>query len=114
VLQQAREDAGGARGQARNLLIAYIDVSETNSRLFHAVTALKPQAPATDKKTAFWNSYMKLADDYDKEFQQKYSTDLDTALIFVGDAGSHHRTCIKIFSFSLVSFRPLARHLLSK
>ncbi|KAJ7922213.1 hypothetical protein B0H13DRAFT_2411693 [Mycena leptocephala] len=84
VLQQAREDAGGARGQASNLLIASIDVNETNSRLFHAVNALKPQAPATDKKTAFWNSYMRLADDYDKEFQQKYSTDLDTALIFSG------------------------------
>ncbi|KAJ7769369.1 hypothetical protein B0H16DRAFT_1237561, partial [Mycena metata] len=38
-----------------------------------------------DKKTAFWNSYMKLADEHDKEFQQKYSTDLDTALIFVSD-----------------------------
>ncbi|KAJ7925464.1 hypothetical protein B0H13DRAFT_2654280 [Mycena leptocephala] len=57
---------------------------EQGDRLFHAVTALKPQALATDKKTAFWNSYMKLADDYDKEFQQKYSTDLDTALIFSG------------------------------
>ncbi|KAJ7936869.1 hypothetical protein B0H13DRAFT_2649297 [Mycena leptocephala] len=59
-------------------------VKTQEDRLFHAVTALKPQAPATDKKTAFWNSYMKLADDYDKEFQQKYSTDLDTALIFSG------------------------------
>ncbi|KAJ7921677.1 hypothetical protein B0H13DRAFT_2414846 [Mycena leptocephala] len=38
----------------------------------------------TDKKTAFWTSYMKLADEHDKEFQQKYSTDLDTALIFAG------------------------------
>ncbi|KAJ7479747.1 hypothetical protein FB451DRAFT_973185, partial [Mycena latifolia] len=37
-----------------------------------------------DKKTEFWNSYMKLADEHDKEFQQKYSTDLDTALIFAG------------------------------
>ncbi|KAF7360764.1 hypothetical protein MVEN_00808400 [Mycena venus] len=27
---------------------------------------------------------MKLADEHDKEFQQKYSTDLDTALIFAG------------------------------
>ncbi|KAJ7186457.1 hypothetical protein C8R46DRAFT_1057239, partial [Mycena filopes] len=27
---------------------------------------------------------MKLADEYDKEFQQKYSTDLDTSLIFAG------------------------------
>ncbi|KAJ7759590.1 hypothetical protein B0H16DRAFT_1533849, partial [Mycena metata] len=28
--------------------------------------------------------YMKLADEHDKEFQQKYSTDLDTALLFAG------------------------------
>ncbi|KAJ7487317.1 hypothetical protein B0H11DRAFT_2410066 [Mycena galericulata] len=49
-----------------------------------AVAALKPQSPVTDKKTAFWNSYMKLADEYDREFQKKYSTDLDTGLIFAG------------------------------
>jgi hypothetical protein len=47
------------------------------------IEALKPQGPVTDKKTTFWNSYMKLADEYDKEFQQKYITDLDSALIFV-------------------------------
>jgi hypothetical protein len=52
------------------------------------VEALKPQATTADKKTAFWTSYMKLADEHDKEFQQKYSTDLDTALIFVGRTGS--------------------------
>ncbi|KAJ7141993.1 hypothetical protein C8R46DRAFT_1317386 [Mycena filopes] len=55
---------------------------EQGDRLYRAVEALKPPVPAGDKKTAFWNSYMKLADEYDKEFQQKYSTDLDTALIF--------------------------------
>ncbi|KAJ6574451.1 hypothetical protein B0H19DRAFT_875143, partial [Mycena capillaripes] len=37
-----------------------------------------------DKKMAFWNSYMRVADEHDKEFQQKYSTDLDTGLIFAG------------------------------
>ncbi|KAJ7769376.1 hypothetical protein B0H16DRAFT_1881927 [Mycena metata] len=57
---------------------------EQGEKLYRAVEALKPQAPSTDKKTAFWNSYMKLADEHDKEFQQKYSTDLDTALIFSG------------------------------
>ncbi|KAF7360767.1 hypothetical protein MVEN_00808700 [Mycena venus] len=57
---------------------------ERTERLHQAVDALRPQAPASDKKTAFWNSYMKLADEHDKEFQQKYSTDLDTALIFAG------------------------------
>ncbi|KAJ7769364.1 hypothetical protein B0H16DRAFT_254765 [Mycena metata] len=57
---------------------------EQGEKLYRAVEALKPQVPSTDKKTAFWNSYMKLADEYDKEFQEKYSTDLDTALIFSG------------------------------
>ncbi|KAJ7704149.1 hypothetical protein B0H16DRAFT_1902132 [Mycena metata] len=57
---------------------------EQGAKLYRAVEALKPQAPATNKKTAFWTSYMKLADEHDKEFQQKYSTDLDSALIFSG------------------------------
>jgi hypothetical protein len=52
------------------------------SRIHRAVEALKPRE-SFDKKTAFWESYMKLADEHDKEFQKKYSTDLDTALIFV-------------------------------
>ncbi|KAJ7479730.1 hypothetical protein FB451DRAFT_1010113, partial [Mycena latifolia] len=34
----------------------------------------------------FWAAYMKLADEHDKEFKEKYGTDLDTALIFVGGA----------------------------
>jgi hypothetical protein len=42
-------------------------------------------APIPDTKTAFWESYVRLADEQDKEFQQKYTTDLDTALIFVRD-----------------------------
>jgi hypothetical protein len=29
---------------------------------------LKPQVPVTDTKTAFWNAYMKVADEHDKEF----------------------------------------------
>ncbi|KAJ7754011.1 hypothetical protein B0H16DRAFT_754904 [Mycena metata] len=48
------------------------------------VEALKSKVPVTDKKTTFWNAYKTLADEHDKEFQQKYSTDLDTALIFAG------------------------------
>ncbi|KAJ6602863.1 hypothetical protein DFH09DRAFT_1470940 [Mycena vulgaris] len=57
---------------------------EQSEKLRKAVEALKMQAPTPDKKTAFWNLYMKLADEHDKEFQRKYSTDLDTALIFAG------------------------------
>ncbi|KAF8193281.1 hypothetical protein K438DRAFT_1589556, partial [Mycena galopus ATCC 62051] len=37
-----------------------------------------------DTRTAFWNSYMKLADEYDTELQQKYGTDLNAGLIFAG------------------------------
>ncbi|KAF7348702.1 hypothetical protein MVEN_01389000 [Mycena venus] len=54
------------------------------SRLLEAVEALKRKAPVADKKTAFWSAYKTLADEHDKEFQQRYSTDLDTALIFAG------------------------------
>jgi hypothetical protein len=43
---------------------------------------------------------MKLADEHDKEFQQKYSTDLDTALIFVG----HTKSSLQK-SFSLTAAR---------
>ncbi|KAJ7210734.1 hypothetical protein GGX14DRAFT_624814 [Mycena pura] len=53
-------------------------------RIQKAVEALKPPVPVTDKKSAFWTSYMKLADEHDKEFKEKYSTDLDTSLIFAG------------------------------
>jgi hypothetical protein len=60
-------------------------------RLQMAVEALKPTPIVTDKKTNFWNQYKKLADEHDKEFLEKYSTDLDTSLIFV-------RLCVQIFS----------------
>ncbi|KAJ6560829.1 hypothetical protein DFH09DRAFT_985670, partial [Mycena vulgaris] len=53
-------------------------------RLNTAVESLKPQAQSSDKKTAFWTAYKTLADEFDKEFQQKYGDDLDTSLIFAG------------------------------
>ncbi|KAK6985063.1 hypothetical protein R3P38DRAFT_2661870 [Favolaschia claudopus] len=50
-----------------------------------AIADSKPKpSTATDKKTTFWNGYMTLANEYDKEFLQKYGTDLDTSLIFAG------------------------------
>jgi hypothetical protein len=53
-------------------------------RLRQAIEALTPKvAPAIDNKTNFWNLYKTLADEHDKEFHQRYSTDLDTSLIFV-------------------------------
>ncbi|KAF7363951.1 hypothetical protein MSAN_01053400 [Mycena sanguinolenta] len=56
---------------------------EQTTRINRAIEALKPPR-STDTKTAFWESYMKLADEHDKEFQKKYSNDLDTSLIFAG------------------------------
>ncbi|KAK7031918.1 hypothetical protein R3P38DRAFT_2522193, partial [Favolaschia claudopus] len=54
-------------------------------RIRKAITDSKPKPPTTtDKKTTFWNGYMILANEYDKEFLQKYGTDLDTSLIFAG------------------------------
>ncbi|KAJ7142275.1 hypothetical protein C8R44DRAFT_603197 [Mycena epipterygia] len=37
-----------------------------------------------DKKTKFWTEYQKLADEFDKEFKDKYGDDLDNSLIFAG------------------------------
>ncbi|KAJ7613267.1 hypothetical protein DFH06DRAFT_1307943 [Mycena polygramma] len=59
--------------------------SGNEPQLQQAIEALKPKVPpATDKKTNFWNLYKTLADEHDKEFHQRYSTDLDTSLIFAG------------------------------
>ncbi|KAJ7917899.1 hypothetical protein B0H13DRAFT_2657661 [Mycena leptocephala] len=66
------------------LQTCFSDLIRKQEEIHKAVEALKPQPATADKKTAFWTSYMKLADEHDKEFQQKYSTDLDTALIFAG------------------------------
>ncbi|KAF7346677.1 hypothetical protein MSAN_01805500 [Mycena sanguinolenta] len=55
------------------------------SEMIHkAIKALKTKEPVIDKDTAFWNNYKTLADEYDREFQQKYGSDLDTTLIFAG------------------------------
>ncbi|KAJ7737714.1 hypothetical protein B0H16DRAFT_1571554 [Mycena metata] len=57
---------------------------EQTEKLCQAVEALKPKPPATDKTTTFWNLYKILADEHDKEIQQRYGTDLDASLIFAG------------------------------
>ncbi|KAF7345170.1 hypothetical protein MSAN_01893300 [Mycena sanguinolenta] len=66
-----------------DLLRRQDDLLQKQDNIQKAVEALKPP-PVTDKKTKFWNSYMKLADEHDKELKEKYSTDLDTSLIFSG------------------------------
>ena len=60
-------------------------------RLHAAVEALKQKPEALDMKTVFWNAYKPLADEFDKEFKDKYGTNLDTSLIFV--RGSYIERC---------------------
>ncbi|KAJ6558884.1 hypothetical protein DFH09DRAFT_1162702, partial [Mycena vulgaris] len=57
---------------------------EQTDRLQKAIEAMKAKPVVTDKETAFWTAYKTLADEHDREFHQKYSTDLDTSLIFAG------------------------------
>ncbi|KAJ6599819.1 hypothetical protein DFH09DRAFT_1504015 [Mycena vulgaris] len=57
---------------------------EQMDKLQRAVEGLRPKQPVMDKKTEFWNLYKPLADEHDKELLEKYSTDLDTCLIFAG------------------------------
>ncbi|KAJ7510923.1 hypothetical protein B0H11DRAFT_1956596, partial [Mycena galericulata] len=57
--------------------------AEQTEMICKAVEAFKKK-PDSDKKTAFWNAYKELADEYDTEFKEKYGSDLDTTLIFAG------------------------------
>ncbi|KAJ7868345.1 hypothetical protein B0H14DRAFT_316670 [Mycena olivaceomarginata] len=66
-----------------DLLQRQDDLLHKQDDIQKAVESLKPP-PVTDTKMKFWNSYMKLADEHDKELKEKYSTDLDTSLIFSG------------------------------
>ncbi|KAJ7191247.1 hypothetical protein GGX14DRAFT_600948 [Mycena pura] len=56
---------------------------QEKATLSQIVEALKQKPEALDIKTAFWNAYKPLADEFDKEFKDKYGTNLDTSLIFV-------------------------------
>ncbi|KAJ7304638.1 hypothetical protein DFH08DRAFT_945128 [Mycena albidolilacea] len=49
-----------------------------------AIEALKQKPQSPDKKIAFWTAYKSLADEFDKEIQEKYKDDLNTSLIFAG------------------------------
>ncbi|KAJ7081920.1 hypothetical protein C8R44DRAFT_905064, partial [Mycena epipterygia] len=61
-----------------------IQNAEQTDSLRKAIEATTPKVVPTDKKTEFWNAYKVVADEYDKDFKEKYSTDLDTGLIFAG------------------------------
>lgn len=70
-------------------LIHTLDRISLVPRLHRAVATLKLQAPDTDPKAAFWEAYMKMADEHDKEFQLRYGTDLNTGPVFVRDPSFH-------------------------
>ncbi|KAF7326444.1 hypothetical protein MVEN_02614900 [Mycena venus] len=59
-------------------------LSEALQNLGKAIEGFGPQAAVVDKKNKFWNAYKLVAEEYDKEFQEKYKTDLDTGLLFAG------------------------------
>ncbi|KAF8210852.1 hypothetical protein K438DRAFT_99198 [Mycena galopus ATCC 62051] len=60
-------------------------LKEQTAQTNRLIEELKPKPlPTTDKKTTFWNAYKTLADEHDRELLQRYSTDLDTSLIFAG------------------------------
>lgn len=47
-------------------------------------TAIPPEI--VDTKLRFWTAYQIVAEEFDDEFLEKYNTDMDTAMIFVGFA----------------------------
>ncbi|KAJ7249378.1 hypothetical protein C8J57DRAFT_688984 [Mycena rebaudengoi] len=57
---------------------------EQTDTLQRGLDALRPKVPSADPNTKFWNAYKDLSDEFDKDFHEKYSTDLDTSLIFAG------------------------------
>ncbi|KAJ7106737.1 hypothetical protein C8R44DRAFT_886001 [Mycena epipterygia] len=61
-----------------------LGIGNNSTSLRKAIEATSPKGVATDKKTEFWTAYKTMAEEYDKEFKEKYGTDLDTALIFAG------------------------------
>ncbi|KAJ7636609.1 hypothetical protein FB45DRAFT_1001642 [Roridomyces roridus] len=59
-------------------------VQDNQEQIRRLVEDLTPKKPVVDKKTEFWNAYKAFSDEYNKDYQQKYGTDLDTTLIFAG------------------------------
>ncbi|KAJ7636575.1 hypothetical protein FB45DRAFT_447954 [Roridomyces roridus] len=69
-------------GELQNCLKTVVQDNQEQMR--RLVEDLTPKKPVVDKKTEFWNAYKAVSDEYDREYQQKYGTDLDTTLIFAG------------------------------
>ncbi|KAF8146057.1 hypothetical protein K438DRAFT_528597, partial [Mycena galopus ATCC 62051] len=77
VAEHANRLVGAIHEQSASMTAA-------SESLKKAVEALKKQPQSTDKRTTFWTAYKTLADEFDKELQQKYGGDLDTSLMFAG------------------------------
>lgn len=70
------------------------------------------QGDGKDAKSRFWATYTREAADYDGEFLEKYQSDMDIVLIFVGTfslSSLHHLN----LNHRLVCFQPSTRRLLS-
>ncbi|KAJ7845146.1 hypothetical protein B0H14DRAFT_3868145 [Mycena olivaceomarginata] len=84
------EDHGiGISSENTNKLIAAISEQGESLRILFesaikAIEAVGPKPKSRDKKIAFWTAYNTLAEEFDKEFREKYKDDLDTSLIFAG------------------------------
>ncbi|KAJ6560553.1 hypothetical protein DFH09DRAFT_985712, partial [Mycena vulgaris] len=74
----ATRDLGKTNGEQTQSLTTMLE------RVNTALENLKQQPQSTDKTTAFWTAYQKLADEFDEELQKKYGNNLDTSLIFAG------------------------------
>ncbi|KAF7343652.1 hypothetical protein MSAN_01986100 [Mycena sanguinolenta] len=68
------------------IIAAISEQGESLKTLFEsaikAIEAIGPKPKSRDKKIAFWTAYNTLAEEFDKEFKEKYKDDLDTSLIF--------------------------------
>ncbi|KAJ7362286.1 hypothetical protein DFH08DRAFT_1073522 [Mycena albidolilacea] len=77
VLQLGFADlAGNQKEQLR-------EQKEQAQRLYEAIGTVRPKAKS-DKTIEFWNAHKILMDEHDKEFKDRYSTDLNTGLVFAG------------------------------
>ncbi|KAJ6523437.1 hypothetical protein DFH09DRAFT_198643, partial [Mycena vulgaris] len=85
---EAEGSSGSTDARTERFISVLQDLAKKNEeqmdKLQGAVEGLRSRPPVVDKKTEFWNLYKPLADEHDKEFLEKYSTDLDTCLIFAG------------------------------
>lgn len=72
--------------------------------------AIKPQSQSPNTRLAFWTAYKALADEFDKELQEKYGAGLDTSLIFVRISNCYAQILSLKFYLRQVFSLSLVRH----